>query len=198
MKKILSIILTLMSVICIAFSFGGCGEKQSGKQDNEKNRENQQTQGANDKVDGDNNQSDEKIEVKGKFYILETAYENGWLSENDLKSIACGYYELYQFDIYSDYENLYSGMFDPQGELSKEKEKELKQAYLNQIVKESELSTDGVTIQFYYGTFNGNTVVGVLCNYFDEDKTVIEEYVVGGVIFYSFTLDSILVYHIDS
>ena len=37
MKKILSILFSLITLICVAFAFGGCGEKQLGEQDKEIN-----------------------------------------------------------------------------------------------------------------------------------------------------------------
>lgn len=55
LKKILPILLALISTICIAFAFGGCNKS---------------------------------VKVSGQFYTLRQAYENGWLNEDDLKSIA--------------------------------------------------------------------------------------------------------------
>ena len=163
MKKILSILLAIISTICITFAFVGCGT----------------------------------VEVSGSFYTIKQAYDNGWLNEDDLKSIACGYYEFFQFSVYTDYENLYSGMFDPHEELSKTKEKELKQAYLVQIVKAPDSSIDGVEIAQYYGTYNENIVVGILSDYIKADKIVEEKFIVGNIVFNKFCEGDILVYHIN-
>lgn len=71
MKKTVSILLSCLSVICIAFAFGGCGDKQEGEQTED---------------------------VQGKFYNLITAYSNGWIDDYDLRSIACNYYEWRNFE----------------------------------------------------------------------------------------------------
>mgnify|MGYP001079800777 CR=1 FL=1 len=139
--------------------------------------------------------TDDEIKVRGKFYVLEVAYENGWLDEDDLKSIACGYYDFFQFDKYSDYENLYSGLFDSHEELNERDEKEIKQAYLERIDHAQE-SIDGVEISQYYGIYNGNIVVGIICGYICYDIITEERFEIGGVVFYNFWQGDILVYHI--
>ena len=59
MKKILSILLALVCIISVACAFGGCGEKQP-----------------NGKLE------------KGNFYTVTEAYENGYLTLEQVKSIA--------------------------------------------------------------------------------------------------------------
>lgn len=93
MKKFLSILISIISVVFISFAFVGC--------------------------DG------EEIEVRGKYYDLEEAYENGWLTEDDLKSVSCKFNDTF----YSYEENPYSGMFTSTEELSEEIQIELKKAY---------------------------------------------------------------------
>lgn len=136
---------------------------------------------------------DEEIKVSGEFYTLKEAYDEALLNEEDLKNISCGYYELYQFDIYSEYENLYSGLYDPHEELSQSKERELKLAYLEHI-KHPEYSNDSVKI-LYYGTYNGNIVAGLSCDYIIIDIVSHEKFEIGGVMFYKFWEGRILVYH---
>ena len=128
-----------------------------------------------------------------KVDTLKEAYDEALLNEEDLKNISCGYYELYQFDIYSEYENLYSGLYDPHEELSQSKERELKLAYLEHI-KHPEYSDDSVKI-LYYGTYNGNIVAGLSCDYIIIDIVSHEKFEIGGVMFYKFWEGRILVYH---
>ncbi len=64
MKKFVTGLLSLVSVICIAFAFVGCG-----------------------------NNSGNGSTVEGDIYNLAYAHRMGWIDEFDLKSIACGYYE---------------------------------------------------------------------------------------------------------
>lgn len=158
MKKILSVILAIISTISLAFAFGGCGT----------------------------------VEVNGQYYYLKTAYDKGYLNEEDLKSIACDYYEWDpNFE-----ENPYEGMFTSTEELTKKMGEELKQAYLEQIDKYPEGEISSVKIIRYYGTYNGNVVA-----YLASDSCiypVIEpETEIGGVIFKDFWAGKFLVYHIN-
>lgn len=159
MKKFISVLLSFISVISIAYAFTGCGN--------------------------------ETIKVRGKFYTLEEAYNNGWLNEDDLKSIACGYYEWRKFE-----ENPYIGMFDPHKELSKENEKELKQAYLVQIDNKPDGLLDKVEIRKYFGEYNRNLIVNMYSDYYMCDILVEPEFNIGGVIFKNFWQGDIRVYHI--
>ena len=159
MKKIVTVLFSLVCVICIAFSFAGCG----------------------------------KIEVRGNFCLLKVAYENGWLDSDDLKSIACCYYDSHNYE-----DNPYSGLYEePAEELSKHLEKEIKQAYLEQIIKLTHRSLKGVEIRRYYGTYNGNIVVSVSDYYVDFNVAIEEEFYIGEVLFKDFCQGHILVYHID-
>ena len=171
MKKLVTILFALISVICVSFSFIGCGDKQPTGQPEEEIKV--------------------PIEVRGQFYTLKAAYDNGWLNEDDLKSIACGYYEFYKYE-----ENPYSGLFDPRGELSEEIEKEIKKAYLEQIDKQPDEDLEKVNIYKYYGHYNGNYVVSVVSEFYLCDIIVDPEFEIGGVIFKDFSQGEIRVYHI--
>lgn len=152
MKKFLSVLLTLVSVICISFAFGGCGSN---------------------------------VEVRGKFYSLEKAYDNGWLSMGDLESIA--YY-------YNDYSNRTDG---PDKKLSSEEEEEIKRAFLNQIAEDPFGEKDEVKINFYYGTFNGNIVVAVRYSLMCIDPVTKDEVYIGGVLFKNYWDAQTWVYHLN-
>ena len=159
MKKFLSVILALVCVICVSFTFGGC--------------------------------NDDTVVVRGQFYYLVDAYENGWLDVDDLESIACCYYDSYNYD-----ENPYSGKFTSTEKLTAKMENELKQAYLEQIDEYPEGDRDYVYITCYFGTYNGNVAVR-LHGYICYDVIVQEEYYVGGVLFKNFWPGDIRVYHIN-
>lgn len=136
--------------------------------------------------------TDDGIKVRGKFYILEVAYENGWLGEDDLKSIACSYND------FQEKENPYSGMYEPPAEeLSKDVENELKQAYLNQIAKYPEGLLENVRINYYYGTYNGNIVIRIYSDYLCIEPIEMEEYYIGNVVFKGNPNVETRVYHID-
>ena len=158
MKKIVTVLFSLVCVICIAFSFAGCGKK-----------------------------------VRGNFCLLKAAYENGWLDSDDLKSIACCYYDGYNYE-----DNPYSGLYEePAEELGNDLEKEIKQAYLEQIINLPHRSLKGVEIRRYYGTYKGNIVVSVSDYYVDINVAIEEEFYIGEVLFKNFWQGQILVYHID-
>ena len=159
MKKFLSIFLSLISVICIAFSFGGCNKT---------------------------------IKITGTFYTMEKAYENGWLNEDDLKSIACEAY-----DCNANYpDNPYSGMFTSTEKLTKKLETEIKQAYLEEIAKVRDGDRDRVKISHYYGTYNNNVVITISSSYIFEDHFIESEAEVGGVVFKDYWAKYYMVYHI--
>ena len=114
------------------------------------------------------------VTVKGSLYDIGRAYEQGLLDENDLKSIACFCYDR------AGNENPYSGAYvQPEEKLSREQRAEIKQAYLNVIVKNQNADMEYVDIYKYFGTYNGNIVVGIVSDYDGCYGTVITE--IGGV-----------------
>lgn len=163
MKKFLSIILALVSVICVSFALGGCNNKTIDKQ----------------------------VVVRGQYYDLTQAYENGWLNIDDLESIACCYYDSYNE------ENPYSGKFILTEKLTAKMEAELKQAFLEQIAEFPEGDRAYVKIMCYFGTYNGNAIVRLFSDYVCEDPIIKEEFYIGGVLFKNFWLGDIRVYHIN-
>ena len=130
---------------------------------------------------------DPSIKVTGRIRNLKTAYEKGWLSENDLKSIACYVNER---DV--SVENPYSGMYEaPTEKLSNEMKTELKTAYLRQVDEVDYEELDGIIIHRYIGIYQGNTVIsisGVSCK-FPSGGTEI-----GGVTFNNYSWRSVYVY----
>ena len=127
--------------------------------------------------------------VTGRLYNLKTAYENGWLGEDDLKSLACYYYGV------DSEENPYSGLYTkPEDKLSREIKAELKDAYLRQVAETSSTRLDDASITKYYGTYNGNIVVSISweagCIYPNISDTEI-----GGVVFKNYNPLAFYVYH---
>lgn len=136
--------------------------------------------------------SNEEIEVRGKYYTLEEAYENGWLSTEDLKSIACVYYDYWLIGE----ENPYKGMFISTEKLDKKTENELKQAYLNQIAKYPEGELDDVEINKCYGIYKENTIVDAWLKYTCIEPFPPIDKEIGGVEFKNYYPTKFWVYHI--
>lgn len=127
--------------------------------------------------------------VTGRLYDIETAYENGWLGEDDLKSLAC-----YRYGVNSE-DNPYSGMYkNPEDKLSREMRSELKDAYLRQIAQTWSTCLDDASVYRYYGTYNGNIVVAMAweagCIY-----PIISDKEIGGVVFKNYNPLAFYVYH---
>ena len=179
MKKILSILLALISVISIAFAFGGCGENQTSGQKNETNS-------------GDNQTGELTEEDSEKLYTLKEAYDKGWLNEENLKSIACCLYDLRKYE-----ENPYSGMYNgPTEELNQEVKNEISRVYINQFIQGDKASIDNVIVKKYFGIFSDNVVLSLGYNFVCMDPITYEEFKIGGVIFKDFWQLEVLVYHL--
>ncbi len=167
MKKLLAVLVALVSVICIAFAFVGCGNDQT-----------------------------EEVEVKGRITRLRNAYEdNGWLDDNDLKSIACR-----QYDCYGMQENPYAGLYKQKTEISTKEESDFKKGYCdkynNQPGNKPELEPSDIKITNYYGTYENNVVAEVIV--FSEESLIAENKMhIGVVDFISDYNRDIYVFHYD-
>ena len=133
MKKLVTVLLALVSVICMAFAFAGCG----------------------------NGQTDE--EVKGRIYGLRNAYRDmSWLDENDLKSVACRQYECYEMQE-NPYAGLYKQKTQLSAKEESDFKKVYCENYNNDPGYKPELlDPSDIEITNYYGTYDGNVVVEVL------------------------------------
>ena len=131
--------------------------------------------------------------IEGRIQTLENAYERGWLTEDDLKSIACGYYDYMKYE-----ENPYKGLYEkPTEKLSREMKTQLKISYLAQEIKTSTKCLDDAQITKYFGTYNGN-VVAVMdytggCVYPNFSIDPARE--VGGVLFKNYSWCAIYIFH---
>ncbi|MDE6201152.1 MAG: hypothetical protein K2M47_04660 [Clostridiales bacterium] len=154
MKKVISVVLSIISVVCITFTFVGCGERPN----------------------------EETTDTDGRLCTITNAFNEEYLDGDDLKSIACGYYEWQNIE-----ENPYSGLYEaPAKPLSKETEKKIIRAYFGQ--------SEGLKILKYYGTYEGNVVVTLGYEDIDYDGVEKVDLTIGGVNFYELK-HSIHVYH---
>lgn len=135
--------------------------------------------------------ADPSIEITGRLFRIDQAYKNGWIGENDLKSIACCVNNRDE-----SMDDPYSGMYEPPVQkLSKDEKNELKQAFLLWIYDSTSELLDDIKICKYYGTYNGHIVVSMMgdrCNL--GAKTDGAE--IGGVIFNNSNWRSIYVYYV--
>lgn len=113
---------------------------------------------------------------RGEFYTLEKAYEEGFLTVDDLKNI-----QYYWNPEYSE-EGFEPMPKDPE-ELSKSTVKAIQEtsAYFSRKC-EPKVKPDDFTIRFYYGTYNGYVAVEVSSFHFIYPD-IVEEKEIGGVMF---------------
>ena len=117
---------------------------------------------------------------EGSFYTLNEAYDNGWLTTEDLKSTAF-YYR-------GDADTGFVAKPKNPETLSAETESAIKQAYL-EVLKERkpEATIDNVWIAEYYGTYGDVVVVKVWDDCFMYDLIFIPEVTIGGVLFRNYS-----------
>lgn len=122
--------------------------------------------------------------LAGSFYSLDEAYENGWLTQDDLKNIA------YYFHARNGETEYIDEAFAPDPKtpesLDKKTQYKIKRTYLNEIIDMSDGSFDRVDIYDYFGTYNDNIVVYISDTYHAYDYVIEEEHVIGGVCFYDY------------
>lgn len=188
MRKLRVVIIALLLGIVALLGIAGCSGTQS-----ELRGKIAELQNRIEEMEERIEQLENKItNVRGKYYLLQTAYDNGWLNEDDLKSIACYYNDFQKKD------NPYSGMYVPPAEgLSEDVENELKQAYLNQIAEYPDGLLENVQINYYYGTYNGNIIIKIRSYYIFIEPIEKEEFYIGNVVFKSYWDAQTWVYHID-
>ncbi len=132
---------------------------------------------------------------EGVFYSLEEAYEDGRLSQDDLKNIA------YCYHISQDAEDRTEETFEPSPKdpetLSAVTEYKIKRTYLNDVIGMEDGSFEHVFIYGYYGTYDGNVVVAVTDDYHGYDYVIEPQYDVGGVTFYRYVAAYLRVWRAD-
>ncbi len=120
----------------------------------------------------------------GSFYSLDEAYENGWLTQNDLKNIAYYYHTRHGETDHVD-ETFIPNPKTPES-LEEDIQYKIKRTYLNKIIDMPNGSFDRVAIYDYFGTYNGNIIVYISDTYHAYDYVFEQEYEIGGVCFYDY------------
>ena len=111
----------------------------------------------------------------GEFYSLQQAYEVGWLTKEDLKSIA-----YYHNGGIEGNEEVMGADFEPQPKMPKVIDKmtelSIKQTYCNNLREESNAKPSGVTIERYYGAYSNCYAVVLDSIYIDHYANVVDEW----------------------
>lgn len=118
--------------------------------------------------------------TKYEEYNLETAYNNGYLTQDDLKSIA---YYYNKETILPDFKLI------PKAKLSPYVERSIKMSYLQRpsFKKDFPFATvKDIGVFDYYGTYNGYVVVKILDSLARYDLIYEPEKMIGGVTFYDY------------
>ena len=123
---------------------------------------------------------------KGEFLWLHEAYEQQWISKEDLKNIAFNYNSKhYKGNV--DYGSDFSPSGEPTGELSDRVKKITKQAFCRKNKISVNLYSEVTVSSEYYGFFNGCYIVDLATSCLvGGDPVFFEEYELDGVKFYNY------------
>ena len=125
----------------------------------------------------------------GHFYSLEEAYENGWLTQDDLNNIAYYYHTRHGETEHVD-ESFAPTPKTPET-LSEDTQNKIKRTYLDEVAMAPDGTFDRIEIRQYYGTYNGCVVVGIQSDYVLIDPLLYPEHAIGEVIFYDYVPSAI-------
>ncbi|MCH5148830.1 MAG: hypothetical protein J1G05_05675 [Clostridiales bacterium] len=127
---------------------------------------------------------DEEERVQSTVCSLEEAYESGFISKDDLRSIA---YYYNSEEAATDFVPIPK---NPES-LSEETVRKIKKAYYFKVGGEkTEAVVDDVSIGGYYGTYSGCVVVVINASCMSGiggDPVYYPEYTIDGVVFYQYT-----------
>lgn len=129
----------------------------------------------------------------GNFYSLQEAYDNGWLTQENLQSIAYYYYDRFESEHKdTDFKPV------PKQELTRQMERNICQTYL-MMLKETcpYAKLNNVSICYYYGTYGDCVIVHVTDDLMFYDL-IIEDEEIGTVMFYRYTRSYLNVYYVGS
>lgn len=172
MKKILGVLLAAITAIALCLGFAGCGK---GNAEADK-------RGAGFGTE-EPPKEEEPTEV-GQFKNLKEAYEAGWITKEDLKSIAY-YYNEFQGKVTE-------GEFLPvpknPSSLDKSTVDKMKRAYREQNFKDKNQSLEVICVGMYYGTYHGSVVLDIGTGCMAYDLLIQEEYVIGEAVFYNYSI----------
>ena len=120
--------------------------------------------------------------IDGEFYTLQQAYDEGWLTQEDLKDIAWYHNGGNTFN-----EQIMGGDFQPRPKspeaLDKMTDRSIKQTYIKSFLSKENAGTGGVHIDGYYGSYNGCYPLMMSDNYSGTTGAIVMR-TVGGVTFY--------------
>ena len=156
MRKLLLVLLSLISVICMAFSFGGCSEEQQ-----------------KEVVDGE----------MGKFYSLQEAYDNSWISKKNLKAIAKYHNKSKTYPV----------------ALTDEEETAIKEAAAREVSSDARNRPDAKAEDFvilkYYGNYNGYYAIIIQDTTTLAPAVMIDDWIsIGDVKIHYITIDKIIIW----
>ena len=133
----------------------------------------------------------------GNFYSLEEAYENGWLTQEDILSIAYYYNQGAEGN-----EALMGESYAPEPTapemLDEERANQIKRTYLNDVIAMPDGTFEHVIIRAYYGTYHENIVIHITDDYHGYDYVSEPEYEIGGVWFYNYVGACLRVWRADA
>ena len=195
MNKLNKILIALIVGFAMIFGMAGCNADYR-KESQDKNDDLQSTvTGSEEGVEGGTENSPENKESGGSLYTLQEAYDNGWLTQADLLSIA--YYHHSQslgsnssltFNTELMGENFQPIEKSPET-LSTLLNNTIRQTVLNDLNNEFDSNSfelKQIYIGAYYGAYNGGVAVIILYSRGDDIalNDVMREDVVANVTFY--------------
>ena len=120
----------------------------------------------------------------GAFYSLDEAYDNGWLTQEDLKNIAYYYNSYSAPDLEPDY-TFIPEPIDP-NQLDNQTIKKMKKTYQLTILKDWKAPLKSVFLKVYYGTYQNCVIAEWGHNWFAYDPYYEKEKMIGDVLFYNY------------
>ncbi len=101
---------------------------------------------------------------QGEFYILQQAYDAGWLTQEDLKSIA-----YYHNGGINGNEEIMGEDYQPQPKtpevLDKFTERSIKQSYIDNFLTDKNAKISGINIEDYYGGYDNYITIMISDTY---------------------------------
>ena len=120
----------------------------------------------------------------GSFYSLDEAYENGWLTQNDLKNIAYYYHTRHGETDHVD-ETFIPNPKTPEN-LSEDTQNKIKRTYLDEVAMVPDGVFERIEISQYFGTYNECVVIGIKSDYIVYEPILYPVHIIGEVFFYDY------------
>lgn len=172
MSKLKKVFIAFILGIVMVFGIVGCDAGTTKESQSKKDNVQSQVDEAEKELGG---KSPEEEESAGKFYTLQEAYDNGWLKQEDLMSIA-----YYHNGGRPHNEEIMSEIYKPVDKfpksLSKGMDLSIRQTMLNNLNSEypsNNFELEQIGFYAYYGSYNG--VVAIRMFYSENSDGVIIE-----------------------